>query len=70
MIFSTMSLYLLDFILFLIINSANFIISAIFISRVKKPGLEHILGIFYIVLDIPTLIITIINIVILREWWF
>ncbi|MFW9819807.1 MAG: hypothetical protein ACFFE5_09375 [Candidatus Thorarchaeota archaeon] len=65
-----MSVYLLDLILFLIINIANLNISAIYVSRVKKPGLERILGIFYITLGIPTLLIIIINILLLREWWF
>ncbi len=65
-----MSFYLLDLILFIIINSANIIISAIFIFRVKKSGLEHGLGILYITLGIPTLIITVLNIFYLREWWF
>jgi hypothetical protein len=65
-----MSYYLLDLTLFFIINSANIIISTIFILRVKKPGFEHILGILYVVLGIPTLIIAIINILFLREWWF
>lgn len=65
-----MSYSLLDLTLFFIINSANIIISAIFIIRVKKPGFEHILGIFYLALGIPTLIIAIINILFQREWWF
>ncbi|MFX1418166.1 MAG: hypothetical protein ACFE9N_04505 [Promethearchaeota archaeon] len=65
-----MNYYLLDLALFFVINSANIIISVIFISRVKKPGFEHILGIFYILLSIPTIIITIINIIFQREWWF
>ncbi len=65
-----MSHYLLDLTLFFIINSANIIISAIFITRVKKPGFEHILGILYLVLGIPTLIIAITNILFQREWWF
>lgn len=65
-----MSHYLLDLILFIIINSANIIISTIFITRVKKPGLEHGLGILYVALGIPTLIITFLNILIQREWWF
>ena len=62
--------YLLDLTLFFIINSANIIISAIFILRVKRPRFEHILGILYMVLGIPTLIIAIINIFFQREWWF
>ncbi|MFX1391603.1 MAG: hypothetical protein ACFE9Z_16180 [Promethearchaeota archaeon] len=61
--------YVLDLILFLIINTANIIISAIFILRVKKPSFEHVFGIFYISLGIPTLLILIINIIYLREWW-
>lgn len=65
-----MNYYLLDLTLFFIINIANFIISAIFISRVKKPGFEHILGIFYMMLGIPTLIVAISNLIFLREWWF
>ncbi|MFX1499206.1 MAG: hypothetical protein ACFFBH_16945 [Promethearchaeota archaeon] len=65
-----MSYYLLDLLLFLIINSANIIISCIFILRVKRPGLEHVFGILYISLGIPTLLITIFNLYFQREWWF
>jgi len=65
-----MSYYLLDLILFLIINSANIIISSIFVLRVKKSGLERVLGILYIALGIPTLLITILNLHFQREWWF
>ena len=45
-------------------------IACIFISRVKKPGLERSLGILYMVLGIPTLVFVIINIYLQREWWF
>lgn len=65
-----MSYYLLDLIIFIIINSANLIISTIFIIRVKKPGMEHSIGILYVGLGIPTLIIIISNIYFQREWWF
>jgi len=65
-----MSYYLLDLLLFLIINSANIIISSIFVLRVKKPELERVLGILYISLGIPTLIITIFNLYFQREWWY
>ena len=65
-----MSYYLLDVPLFFIINCANIIISIIFIIRVKKPEFEHTLGILYIALGIPTLILTIMNILLQREWWF
>ncbi len=65
-----MSYYLLDLILFIIINSANIIISIIFITRVKKLGMEHGLGILYVALGVPTLIITVLNIIFQREWWF
>ena len=58
-----MSYYLLDLTLFFIINSANIIISTIFILRVKKPGIEHILGILYVVLGIPTIIVAIITLI-------
>ena len=64
-----MSYYLLDLLLFFIINSANIIISVIFILRVKKPGLESGLGLLYNSLGIPTLIIIILNIYFQREWW-
>ncbi|MFW9828608.1 MAG: hypothetical protein ACFFEY_13535 [Candidatus Thorarchaeota archaeon] len=60
----------LDLIIFFIINLANIIISLIFISRVKRPELEHILGIFFISNGIPILIILIINIFYQRDWWF
>lgn len=63
-----MSYYLLDLLLFFIINSANIIISVIFILRVKKPGLESGLGLLYNSLGIPTLIIIILNIYFQREW--
>lgn len=62
--------YLLDMLVFFIINCANLIISAIFILRVKKPRLEHGLGLLYNALGIPTLVIIILNIYFQREWWF
>ncbi|MFX1314124.1 MAG: hypothetical protein ACFFHD_16170 [Promethearchaeota archaeon] len=65
-----MNYYILDLSLFLIINCANIIISIIFIIRVKKPGLERILGILYILLGAPTLLIIILNLYFQREWWF
>ncbi|MFX0106247.1 MAG: hypothetical protein ACFE75_12275, partial [Candidatus Hodarchaeota archaeon] len=65
-----MSYYIMDLLLFFIINSANIVISIIYISRVKKPGLEHDLGILYIALGIPTLIFMILNIIYIREWWY
>jgi len=65
-----MNYYVLDLILFIIINCANIIISTIFITRVKKPGMEHGIGFLYVALGIPTLIITIFNIIFQREWWF
>ena len=46
------------------------IISAIFITRVKKPDLEHGLSILYNALGIPTVIIIIFNLIFQREWWF
>lgn len=64
------SFYCLDLLLFFIINIANIDITIIFLARVKKPGLERGLGIIYIALSIPTLILIILNIVFLREWWF
>ena len=65
-----MSYYLLDLLLFLIINSANIIISCIFLLRVKKSQLERVLGILYISLGIPTFVITIFNLYFQREWWY
>ncbi len=62
--------FVLDLIIFFVINLANIIISIIFISRVKRPELEYILGIFFISTGIPTLIILIINIFYQRDWWF
>ena len=62
--------FVLDLIIFFVINLANIIISVIFISRVKRPELEHILGIFFILTGIPTLIILIINIFYQRDLWF
>jgi hypothetical protein len=67
---TSIGIYLSDLILFFVINSANVTISIIFISRVKKPGLEHGIGIVYIALGIPTVIIIIFNIIFQREWWF
>jgi hypothetical protein len=62
--------FVLDLIIFFVINLANIIISIIFISRVKRPELEYILGVFFISTGIPTLIILIINIFYQRAWWF
>ena len=64
-----MSYFVLDLIQFIVINCANILISIIFISRVKKKELEHILGILYIILGAPTLLLTIFNIHFQREWW-
>ncbi|MFW9968959.1 MAG: hypothetical protein ACFFDF_02080 [Candidatus Odinarchaeota archaeon] len=65
-----MNYYLLDLAQFFVINSSNLLISAIFISRVKKARFERILGILNLVLGIPTVIIIIINLIFQREWWF
>ncbi|MFX1329186.1 MAG: hypothetical protein ACFE91_13745 [Promethearchaeota archaeon] len=65
-----MSYYLLDLLLFFLINIANSLISIIFILRVKKPGVEPIFGILYNALGIPLLMLIIFNIYFQREWWF
>ncbi len=67
---SIMSYYLLDLLLFLIINIANILISIVFILRVKKPGVESNFSIAYNTLGIPILIIIALNIYLKREWWF
>ena len=65
-----MTYYFIDLVLFFVINSANIIISTIFITRVKKPKFEKSLGILYNALGIPTLVIIILNLYFQREWWF
>ena len=65
-----MTYYFIDLVLFFVINSANIIISTIFITRVKKPEIEKILGILYNALGIPTVVIIILNLYFQREWWF
>ena len=65
-----MTYYFVDLVLFFVINSANIIISTIFITRVKKPEIEKSLGILYNALGIPTLVIIILNLYFQREWWF
>lgn len=61
---------ILDFSEFFIINIFNLSVFALFLSRVKKPEVSSKIGIFTIILGIPTLIIAIINFILLREWWY
>lgn len=61
---------LLDLIEFFIINLFNLSVFALFLSRVRKPELSKKIGIFSIVLGIPSLMVAIINAYLQREWWY
>ena len=61
---------ILDLCEFFIINIFNLSVFALFLSRVKKPEVSRKIGIFTIVLGIPTLIIAIINVILQRNWWY
>lgn len=66
-----MSIYLvLDFSEFIVINIFNLTVFALFLSRVKVPSISSKIGIFSLILGIPNLLITILNIFLLREWWY
>lgn len=62
--------YILDFSEFIIINIFNLAVFALFLSRVKKPEISKKIGVFSLLVGIPTLIIAIFNIILLREWWY
>jgi len=65
------SIYLvLDLSEFIVINVFNLTVFALFLSRVKAPSISSKIGIFSLILGIPTLLITILNIFLLREWWY
>ena len=62
--------YILDLMEFIIINIFNLSIFTLFLSRVRKPEVSKKIGIFSLSLGIPTLIIAIFNLIILREWYY
>jgi hypothetical protein len=62
--------YILDFIEFITINVFNLAVFALFVSRVKKPESSKKIGVFSLLLGIPTLIIAIFNMILFREWWY
>lgn len=62
--------YVMDIMEFIVINIFNLSVFGLFLSRVKKPGVSNKIGIFSLSLGIPTLIIAIINLLILREWYY
>lgn len=62
--------YVIDLMEFIIINIFNLSVFALFLSRVKKPGVSKKIGIFSSSLGIPTLTIAIINLILQREWWY
>lgn len=62
--------YIMDIMEFIVINIFNLSVFALFLSRVKKPGVSNKIGIFSLSLGIPTLTIAIINLILQREWWY
>jgi hypothetical protein len=62
--------YILDFSEFMIINMFNLAVFTLFLSRVKKPKISKKIGTFSLILGIPTFVIAIYNLVLLREWWY
>lgn len=61
---------ILDFTEFIIINLFNITIFALFFSRVKSPKFSRKIGLFNLSLGIPIFIIGILNLILLREWWY
>ncbi len=62
--------FVMDLMEFFIINIFNLSVFALFLSRVKKPGVSRKIGFFSLLLGIPTLTIAIINLILQREWWY
>ncbi|MHA2430257.1 MAG: hypothetical protein ACXACC_04390 [Promethearchaeota archaeon] len=62
--------YVIDLMEFIIINTFNLSVFALFLSRVKKPEISKKIGIFSLLLGIPTLTIAIINLILQRDWWY
>ncbi len=62
--------YILDLMEFIIINLFNLSIFALFLSRVIKSEVSKKIGIFSLLLGIPTLILAIINLIFMREWYY
>ncbi|MGB5910917.1 MAG: hypothetical protein WBH31_06980 [Promethearchaeia archaeon] len=62
--------YVIDLMEFIIINIFNLSVFALFLSRVKKPEISKKIGIFSLLLGIPTLTIAIINLILQRDWWY
>jgi len=62
--------YFLDISGFIIINVFNLTVFFLFLSRVKKPSISRKIGIFSISLGIPTLLLAIFNLCLLREWYY
>ncbi|MFX1359727.1 MAG: hypothetical protein ACFE8T_05245 [Promethearchaeota archaeon] len=62
--------YIIDLLEFIIINIFNLSVFALFLSRVKRPGISKNIGIFSLSFGIPTLTIAIINLILQRHWWY
>ncbi len=62
--------YVMDVMEFIIINIFNLSVFALFLSRVKKPEVSKKIGVFSLLLGIPTLTIAIINLIIQRIWYY
>jgi len=62
--------FVMDLMEFVITNMFNLSVFALFLSRVKKPEVSKKIGIFSLLLGIPTLTIAIINLILQREWWY
>lgn len=62
--------YFIDFGQFIIINVFNLTVFALFLARVRKPEISKKIGTFSLILGIPTLVIAILNLLLLRAWWY
>ncbi|MBD3197553.1 MAG: hypothetical protein GF317_21040 [Candidatus Lokiarchaeota archaeon] len=62
--------YILDFFLFILINSANILSGLMFIGRVKNQMVANISGKLFIILGLPLFLIVFINLLLIREWWY
>jgi len=61
---------IIDLTLFVVANLVNILLVGVFLSRPKGlKRVEHVLGIFLIVLAVPVVISVIVNIMGKREWW-
>jgi hypothetical protein len=62
--------HILDLSEFIVINLFNISTFILFISRVKKPRITRIIGIFNLMLGIPIMVIILFNLILGRAFWY